>query len=266
MSEASTGKPFKCRGKHTRNHTKKSACSTVVDFVSDKFLTVCLLLAVCFCQPAVAEPSTWQTTDTIVEAATQAVTGAFHGHSGEYNIEIREPDSRLRLKRCQSPLSASPLSEFAGQQRVAIQVRCDDSPGWKIYVQANVRQFADVLVAGSNLPRGHILTRSDLDTKRMSLNTLAGGFVNDMAALVGRKLLRTVAAGSVLRPNDVRTLPAIKRGQSVDLVVRDSTIHIKMRGSAMADGVIGQRIMVENASSGRIVEGIVRSATTVEIP
>lgn len=38
-----------------------------------------------------------------------------------------------------------------------------------------------------------------------------------------------------------------------------------MAGTALMDGAVGQRIRVKNTSSGRIVEGIVRSREHVEI-
>ncbi|MEN7342607.1 MAG: flagellar basal body P-ring formation chaperone FlgA [Pseudomonadota bacterium] len=209
---------------------------------------------------------TWQPLDTIVEAATGAVIDAFQGQTDDYDVEVREPDSRLRLKQCAAPLKAELLSQIRGQQRISIQVRCDDSPGWKIYVQAQVRQYTDVVVVNRSLPRGHVLQSTDLEKRRQSLSGLAGGFVDDVALLVGRKLLRTVSTGSVLRPNDVRAMPAIKRGQILSIVAKDASIHIKMSGTAMSDGVVGQRIMVKNLSSGRIIEGVVRDQTTVEVP
>jgi flagella basal body P-ring formation protein FlgA len=38
-----------------------------------------------------------------------------------------------------------------------------------------------------------------------------------------------------------------------------------MQGRALSDGLINQRVKVENLSSGKVVEGIARSQQVVEI-
>ena len=41
--------------------------------------------------------------------------------------------------------------------------------------------------------------------------------------------------------------------------VANDRLNIRMTGKALSDGALHQRIRVENSSSGRVVEGIVRS-------
>jgi flagella basal body P-ring formation protein FlgA len=42
-------------------------------------------------------------------------------------------------------------------------------------------------------------------------------------------------------------------------------MSIRMAGRAMSDGMVNQRVKVQNLSSGKIVEGIARSEQVVEI-
>ena len=42
-------------------------------------------------------------------------------------------------------------------------------------------------------------------------------------------------------------------------------MNISMSGKALMDGALNQRIRVENITSGRVVEGVVRSREQVEI-
>jgi flagella basal body P-ring formation protein FlgA len=42
-------------------------------------------------------------------------------------------------------------------------------------------------------------------------------------------------------------------------------MSVRMAGKALGDGLINQRVRVENLSSGKIVEGIARSPQVVEI-
>jgi flagella basal body P-ring formation protein FlgA len=51
----------------------------------------------------------------------------------------------------------------------------------------------------------------------------------------------------------------------VTLLADAGGISVRMAGRALSDGLINQRIKVENLSSGKIVEGIARSPQVVEI-
>jgi len=58
---------------------------------------------------------------------------------------------------------------------------------------------------------------------------------------------------------------AVKRGQSVTLIADAGGITVRMAGRALNDGLVNERIKVQNLSSGKTVEGIARSAQVVEI-
>ena len=50
------------------------------------------------------------------------------------------------------------------------------------------------------------------------------------------------------------------------LLVHDRSLEVRVNGIALADGRASERIRVQNISSQRVVEGIVRSDTVVEAP
>jgi len=56
----------------------------------------------------------------------------------------------------------------------------------------------------------------------------------------------------------------VHRGQEVDLLADHGAIQVKSQGEALGDGAVGNRIKVRNKSSGRIIEGTIRSAGIVE--
>jgi flagella basal body P-ring formation protein FlgA len=59
---------------------------------------------------------------------------------------------------------------------------------------------------------------------------------------------------------------AIHRGQQVTLISGSGDFQVRVGAVALADGRIADRIRVQNLSSQRVVEGIVRSASEVEVP
>ena len=58
---------------------------------------------------------------------------------------------------------------------------------------------------------------------------------------------------------------AVQRGQTVTLIADFGGMSVRMAGRALTDGLLNQRVKVENLSSGKIVEGIARSEQMVEV-
>jgi flagella basal body P-ring formation protein FlgA len=55
----------------------------------------------------------------------------------------------------------------------------------------------------------------------------------------------------------------VKKGSNVLITAQSGAISVKMNGTALEDGVMGQQIRVQNVSSGRIVYGKVVSDSEV---
>jgi flagellar basal body P-ring formation protein FlgA len=51
----------------------------------------------------------------------------------------------------------------------------------------------------------------------------------------------------------------------VTLIADAGGISVRMAGRVLSDGLMNQRVRVQNLSSGKIVEGIARSEQIVEI-
>ena len=94
---------------------------------------------------------------------------------------------------------------------------------------------------------------------------MLGGYLSLTSDIIGQRMKRAVTRGVVITPSLLQTEILIKRGQSVTLTVHNESLDIRMSGKALMDGAANQRIKVENMRSGRIVEGLVRSAEQVEV-
>lgn len=94
---------------------------------------------------------------------------------------------------------------------------------------------------------------------------MRSGYFGSVESALGLKVRQPILKGRALTPNQLEADHVVRRGQSVTLVVSSGGLKLNMSGKALIDGAIGQRIRVENSSSGRVVEGIVRSREHVEI-
>lgn len=171
-------------------------------------------------------------------------------------------DEHTRLPPCQAPLESYGVASSITAQTVAL--RCT-RPAWTVYVPVRLQAVREVLVAARPLARGETLGADALRVERRELSTLQQGYLAPGAAIAGKQLSRAVAAGAALSPADLAAAFAIRRGQQVTLVGHAGGLEVRARGKALADAAIDQRVSVENSSSKRIIEGVVRSADTVDV-
>ena len=106
---------------------------------------------------------------------------------------------------------------------------------------------------------------ADLKVEQHDISELPLGFLDDPAIAVGLIASRPIAGGRVHHQSAAGRSKAVQRGQSVTLVADAGGISVRMAGRALSDGLMNQRVKVQNLSSGKIVEGIARSEQVVEI-
>lgn len=180
------------------------------------------------------------------------------GHRTE--ITVGKLDPRLRLPRCQQPLTAAPLAGSRPDGNTTITVRCDGDKPWRVHVPVTVSRYAPVVIAARPLQRGKPVTQQDFIVQERNVATLRSGYFEDIQMLIGRLPRRTLPQGGVLTPNDLDAAKLIRRGDRVTISTRGAGVSVKMAGTALSDGGKGERIQVKNLSSGRTVE------VTVEAP
>jgi flagella basal body P-ring formation protein FlgA len=188
------------------------------------------------------------------------------GGSEQAEVEVGQIDPRLRLQSCAHPLEVFFNSQQRRQMaRAFVGVRCSEPAPWKIYVPISLRVFGEVAVASRPLQRGQVLRSRDLRFVRRNLAELPGGYLTRPEEVVGMELSRPTPAGAVISPLALQQPDLIHRGEQVALIIDSSAISVRMRGKALADAALGERLRVKNTSSGRVVEGVVSAPGEVTV-
>jgi len=178
-------------------------------------------------------------------------------------VEAVRVDKRLRLKRCDQPLRTH--SEATNTRAgLTVEVSCAGPQPWKLYVPVRASTTVPVVVAVKGLGANQILSRDDVRLERRTTSSLPYGFFTDPGEVMGARMRRTVASGTVLVPAALAADKLVRRGQRVTLIRKAGGIMVKGAGVALMDGVKAQRIKVKTPSS-RVVEGTVESADIVRI-
>ncbi|MGB5491239.1 MAG: flagellar basal body P-ring formation chaperone FlgA [Woeseiaceae bacterium] len=214
---------------------------------------------------AMASTEQWQSTESIAAAAEEFIRDRIGPKADKTAVKAGLLDSRHRLARCDTGLEPFLRGGTEINRRTIVGVRCSGNKPWKVYVPVELVVTDTVYVASRTLPRGHRLVAEDLLAEERDVSRLASGYISSPKAFLGALLKTQLMAGRLLTPAMLQADIAVKRGQTVTLIILSGGIDIQMSGKALMDGSIGQRVRVENSKSGRIVEGIVRSREEVEV-
>jgi flagella basal body P-ring formation protein FlgA len=174
-------------------------------------------------------------------------------------------EAHVRLERCRQPISPLVSAGTHMRDRILVELRCPGAPPWHIYVPVRVVGTSVVTIAARAIVAGSVLTDKDVRVEQRDIPELPPGYLDDPTVAVGLTAARPISSGAVITNQFLLGAKAVQRGQTVTLVADSGSMSIRMAGRALTDGLINQRVKVENLSSGKVVEGIARSEQVVEI-
>lgn len=180
-------------------------------------------------------------------------------------VQATALDERLRLPACAKPPAAFMPSGNNARGAMTVGVRCDAPVAWTLYVPVRISQALPVLVLTRSLNRGEVIAEDMLSLQSRDTATLPYGYIANMSDAVGKTLKRPLIAGSVLSPDAMEMQRIIKRGQLVTVFSHIGGLEVRAQGTALSDAGQGERLRVENKSSHRVVEGVVRTADSIEV-
>ena len=151
------------------------------------------------------------------------------------------------------------------QSNLTVLAECKDKRPWKLYITTKFNVLGTVVYSASSVPRGHTLQRSDLELKEEIINKSYNANFNDINDVVGMVAKRSIRYGSVIQASLLQAPKLVKRGDDVVIMASTQGIMIRMRGTAMQDGKLGQQISVKNNQSNRIVKARVSDTGLVSV-
>ena len=225
-------------------------------------LQLVLLISALFATTAFA---TTQSIDEVQTAAEAFVRARLPDSHVKQFVSAAKLDSRLRVESCTQPLQAFEQSATNLGERVTVGVRCPAANTWTLYVPVSVEVEVPVLVLRRALARRARVAMIDVEpeTRRMPGN--AASFVQDAASLQGHRLKRSLPAGTALTVDMLVPDVVVRRGQQVTLIAASGPVEIRAQGHALTEGGVDDRVRVQNATSLKVVEGVVESDSVVRV-
>lgn len=218
---------------------------------------------------AVSAARSGQTSESILTAARQFLVEQLEHTEGKLQIEMSRIDPRLRLPGCLDKLQIEAPQKGRLLGKVSLRVSCNEASShkpWSIFVSARVTLLQTVYIAQGYIPRGKPIAVQQVRLDERDVARLRNGFFSRPEQINGMIARQTIAPGQVLTSYLLKPPTLIKRGQTIAIIARQGDLVVRMKGKALASGAAGERIQVKNATSKRIVEGLITPEGEVSIP
>ena len=219
---------------------------------------VLVLLLACASPAFAADP---QSHGQIRDVALAYVQTQMQARPGKVSVEVEDIDRRIVLPACSALEAFLPAgSQLTG--KTSIGVRCNQKPGWSIFLQATIKVSADMLVANRPLAQNTVLSTGDFSLQSGELGQ--PGILTDPAQAIGKTLRFAIGAGQVLRDDMLRSPFLVIQGKTTEVRVRNKGFSIRATGQALNNGAEGQNVQVR-MPSGQVVNGTVTADGHVEV-
>lgn len=215
--------------------------------------------------PRVASASEIQPLEDITNTARAYVYAQLNQEGNNIEVSVSQIDRRLKLQRCSQALEAFSPGYGSGTRMSTVGVRCNGEKPWSLYVPVTVKVFKQVVVLKRPVARNAPLGAADIAYEKTNVNRLTGGYFTQLSEIEGKILTQNLAPGAILTPYLLKSPMAIRQGQMVTLIARNSAIEVRAEGKALSRGAVGDRIKVKNLKTKRVIEGVILDNQIVSV-
>ena len=223
-----------------------------------------LLLGLMLCLSGAARGESIQTLASI-EAAVKGFVAQAIAADADSEFTLGHLDPRLRLADCDAALAMRFSHEPPSAGPNAVEVRCTGRRPWSLYVTVAIAHYAQVVVATHAVSRGAVISAADVVLARRRISDTRMDYLTATATAVGRVVARSLAVEQILNAANVVPPRLVKRGDQVIVASVGGAISVRVKGQALGDGALGDRVSVRNLSSKRVVEGVVNAEGMVVV-
>jgi flagella basal body P-ring formation protein FlgA len=160
------------------------------------------------------------------------------------------PDGAIDMVVLKPTRGATP-----GLRRFLVAVQVNGREEARLWIDSDVQVFENVVVTSQPLAHYEPVTLEKVRLERRNLGDLPLRPLTSLDALAGQHASRPIEVNQVVTASMVELPRVVRRGGVVTLVYESVGLHVETPGRATEPGRVGDRIRVENPSSGKVLEG-----------
>ncbi|MCL5105768.1 MAG: flagellar basal body P-ring formation chaperone FlgA [Armatimonadetes bacterium] len=153
-----------------------------------------------------------------------------------------------------------------GLNTIGVDVVVDGKNEASTSVALRAKSVAETLVATGDIRQGEALSEKNTSWEKRDITKISSAITRSSGTdAVERIARRGIKSGSIITTSDADLPPAVRKGDTVNLVVRCGNVTLRATGEAKQDGRIGESVRVFSTVSQGDVRARVIEPGIVEI-
>lgn len=183
----------------------------------------------------------------------------------EAKFELKKFSSTLSLPRCLTPLTLKDRNPNTVSGRITLSVSCN-KPVWRVFVPVVITGKLPVILSTKGIPKQAVIKGEHVKKVLLPYQKVPKGHLIDTNTAIGMRAIKAIPANKVLRIKDLSPPYWVFKNQQVNIITRIGGIEVKATGIALKNGVDQEQVPIQNASSKKLIKGIVIAPNTVLVP
>ncbi len=147
--------------------------------------------------------------------------------------------------------------------RVNYLISCTQ-PSWKIRAHAKVKIGLEVWHAKTDINPNQILKKQNIRLQRGIISRHTQRFITSPQQLINQRAKRRIRSGKIILPSQLQQRLLVKRSDEVIIRASSGSFVVSMKGKALQDGKLGDKIYIKNLSSGNKIQAKIIASGVVE--
>jgi flagella basal body P-ring formation protein FlgA len=196
-----------------------------------------------------------------------SIAGTIQWPAADYSITI--DSSSRKWYRLDKPYTASlsglKTSLPRGATRLELKIIQGDHT-MLIPFTVTIAVNTPVVVTKRMIATEAVIGPDDIQLVRKEITDFRYEPCLDPAIVVGRAAARTLQPEMIMHEDLLKKAPVVQKGDCVKVSVKSGAVKISVEARARASGAIGDRILVENLESHKLMQVIIQEPGRVTLP
>ena len=119
-----------------------------------------------------------------------------------------------------------------------------------------------IVFTKQNIPKGKVIQLEDLELKWASSRSTYGAYLK-VENIIGHKAKRNIMRDSIIKAQHIIPMNAVNKNDTIIITSGSSGLRISTYGQALANGKLGDMILVRNLSSNKEFKAIITASKKV---
>lgn len=175
------------------------------------------------------------------------------------------PETAIPAESATIQVRSRPGEKYIGRTSFTVRFCKGDMFIREETVRVRIEVLTDVVVSANGITRDAVIDPGDVTVTKKWMDTATTGVATDVNEVAGKKATIRIHPGTEITRHMLRSVPVVKKGEVVRIVLESGPMVISAVGLCQEDGGQGDLVRVQNTSSKKIIFARVMGQSLVKV-